>query len=156
LISPGTERSIEAKRILSRHRSDRSATTNPYEDGAGRLDTAFLNLAYASYVAASLIPGGLKFRLGLVAQSLFFTLWGILTNTWSAVVWNVIFAIVNGVQAYRITRRDAVRLTEEEEACRVALFTDLRRRDFLVLWSMGSERQAKTGWQLLRQGTDHN
>ena len=72
-------------------------------------------------------------------------------------VWHLIlFAIVNGVQAYRITRRDAVRLTEEEEACRVALFTDLRRRDFLVLWSMGSERQAKTGWQLLRQGTDHN
>jgi signal-transduction protein with cAMP-binding, CBS, and nucleotidyltransferase domain len=120
------------------------------------LDTAFLNLAYASYIAASLIPGGLKFRLGLVTQSLFFILWGLVTNTWSTVVWNVIFAIVNGAQVYRITRRNAVRLTEEEEACRVELFTDLSRRDFLVLWSMGSERQAETGWQLLREGTDHS
>lgn len=120
------------------------------------MDTTLLNLAYASYVAASIIPGGLKLRMGLVAQSLVFIVWGVVTNTWPAVVWNVAFALVNGAQAYRITRRNAVRLTDEEETCRVALFADLSRRDFLVLWSMSSERTAGAGRQLLSEGVDHN
>lgn len=118
------------------------------------MDTLLLNLAYASYVGASLLPTGMKLRVGLVLQSIVFITWGIASGTWSAVSWNLLFAAVNITQAVRISRRNSVRLTETEESLRRRLFPDLSRRDFLQMWSIGDRVECPAGRQLCTEGIE--
>ncbi|MFK7919885.1 MAG: cyclic nucleotide-binding domain-containing protein [Ilumatobacter sp.] len=117
------------------------------------MDTLLLNLAYISYIAASLLPTGLKLRVGLVVQSIVFVAWGAASGTWSAVWWNVLFGAVNVTQAIRIARRNSVQLSEREEQIRRRLFPELSRRDFLQLWSVGEHIEAATGHRLCTEGT---
>ncbi len=82
------------------------------------LDTLLLNLAYISYVTASLMPSGLKLRLGLIAQSIAFITWGVVSGTPTTVAWSLVFVSINIYKAVRIIRRDAVALTADEESVR--------------------------------------
>jgi hypothetical protein len=86
------------------------------------LDTLLLNLAYISYVTASLMPSGLKLRLGLIAQSIAFITWGVVSGTPTTVAWNLVFVSINIYKAVRIFLRDAVTLTADEESVRAAIF----------------------------------
>ncbi len=78
------------------------------------MDTLLLNLAYISYVTASLFPSGPKLRLALIAQSIVFIVWGAVSSNRSAIAWNLVFAAINIFQARLIlavpnrVRRSAV------------------------------------------------
>ena len=117
------------------------------------LDTLLLNLAYISYITASLMPSGLKLRLGLIAQSIAFITWGVVSGTPTTVAWNILFVSINIYKAVRIIRRDAVTLTAEEESVRVEIFPDLNRRAFLQLWAAGRGDDAPIDEQLCREGS---
>jgi len=117
------------------------------------LDTLLLNLAYISYVTASLMPSGLKLRLGLIAQSIAFITWGAVSGTPTTVAWNILFVSINIYKAVRIIRRDAVTLTEDEESVRAAIFPELDRRAFLQLWATGRGDDAPVDEQLCIEGS---
>ena len=117
------------------------------------LDTLLLNLAYISYVTASLMPSGLKLRLGLIAQSIAFITWGVVSGTPTTVAWNILFISINIYKAVRIVRRDAVTLTAGEEAVRIEIFPDLNRRAFLQLWATGRGDEALVDERLCREGS---
>ncbi len=117
------------------------------------MDTLLLNLAYLLYVAASLMPSGLKLRLGLIAQSIAFMTWAIVSGTPTTFAWNVLFVSINIYQAIRIVRRDSVTLEAEEESIRTTIFPSLSKRDFLQLWAAGRGDEAPVGEQLCTEGT---
>ncbi len=117
------------------------------------MDTLLLNLAYTFYVAASLMPSGLKLRLGLIAQSIAFMTWAVATGTPTTLVWNILFVSVNIYQAIRIVRRNAVTLGAEEESIRTAIFPNLSKRDFLQLWAAGRGDDAPVGERLCTEGS---
>ena len=120
------------------------------------MDTLLLNLAYISYITASLMPSGLKLRLGLIAQSIAFITWGVVSGTPTTVAWNILFVSINIYKAVRIIRRDAVTLTADEEAVRAEIFPDLDRRAFLQLWAAGRGDDAPIDERLCAEGSPNN
>lgn len=117
-------------------------------------ETVALNLAYLTYVVASLMPGGLKLRVALIVQSMMFITWAIISGTPTTIVWNILFSSANVWRAVRIVRRNSVPLSAEEEHVRRELFPSLSRRDFLLLWSIGRTDSAPVGEQFCAEGVE--
>lgn len=112
-----------------------------------------LNGAYVLYVASSLFRNPLKLRVALIATSVAFIVYGIVSPIWSVVWWNLAFGLSHLVQLLRTVRdRMRVSLSSEDEAMRSLLFDDLDRLDFFTLWSVGHERTVDDSVHLCTEG----
>ena len=112
------------------------------------MDAGFvaINIAYFFYVAATIPKRIVPLRLTLIVASAAFIVYGIIDDNRSVIVWNLLFVFPQLYQLLRELRAQAkVKLTEEEEAIRVARFGSMSARDFLMFWSIGEERTANAG-----------
>lgn len=119
------------------------------------IETVALNLAYTTYVIASLMPGGLKLRIALIVQSFMFITWAIISGTPTTIVWNILFTIANVWRVVRIVRENSVALDADEQRVHEALFPALSRRSFLLMWSLGDDESAPVGEQFCVEGMDN-
>lgn len=120
------------------------------------IETVALNLAYMTYVVASLMPGGLKLRVALIVQSFMFITWAIISETPTTIVWNILFSSANIWRAVRIVRRNSVGLNDTEMRVHQQMFPSLSRRSFLLLWSIGRDETSPVGEQFCVEGREMN
>lgn len=115
-----------------------------------------LNIAYVILLTATLMPTGIKLRIGLVFQNLAFVAAGFFLDNRTMMTWNAVFFVTNSVQTLRLIREQSVELTDEEATVRERLFPSLSPRSFLALWTAGHDRSAATDEVLIDEGQEQN
>lgn len=120
------------------------------------MEAAALNIAYALYVASGLVRTVARLRIALVIVSAAFIGWGVLSETWAAVAWNLAFGVVHAYQLIRLwMAKRAIDLSEVEKGIHNRLFDELSVTDFFTLWSIGQPRIHDPGDVLILEGTNH-
>lgn len=110
--------------------------------------------SYATFVVAGWLRNEIPLRIGLIVSGAGFVLFGVLTSSPSIVAWNSAFTVASIYRLARLLRADAsIELSAEEERMHRSVFHDLGRREFLNLWSAGTEARLD-GTVIVRQGED--
>lgn len=118
--------------------------------------TIALNIAYGLYVATGFVKTELKLRIALIIVSVAFIIWGFVSSTWSAVIWNVLFGSTHAYRVIKMWRQNrSIQLDERAAAVHARIFPELNRLDFFTLWSIGTTTVHETDEVLIEQGADH-
>lgn len=114
------------------------------------LGWVFLNVAYAVYLVSPIFTRMLPLRLVLLAATVLFIAYGIVSGVHSVIWWNIPFGLMHIVQIYRLfSARWAVDLDAEERAIHAELFPTLDAVDFNSLWSLGREELIDSHQQMI-------
>ena len=113
-----------------------------------------LNAAYAVYAVSGIFKDMLKLRVVLIVATVFFILYGIFADVWSAVWWNLPVGILHSWHVNRLLRaRRGVALNDESRAVQLLLFPDLNAVEFHAFWQTGTERTV-ANQVLIAKGND--
>ena len=113
-----------------------------------------INVGYFLMLSALLVRDILWLRAILIAaQSSLFS-YGLVSANQPVIFWNGLFVIINIIQVIRLVReRRPIELPEKLIEIYDKVFSSMRRREFLYLWHMATERQFKD--QLIVEGGKH-
>ena len=99
-----------------------------------------LNMAYVALLAAAFTTTLGRLRVLLIVGACCFLIFGLATEIWSMVAWNV---AIGGLHAFRMARdfrvQRSVDLTAEESVMRDRLSPAVSDFDFHMFWAMGTE-----------------
>lgn len=116
-------------------------------------ETVIFNIAYALFVASSLVRTLLRLRLALIGVAVAYIVWGIVAGNLSAILWNTAFAAIHAYQVFKLwAQRRSIELTDTERNVHERLFPDLDTIDFYTMWSIGNQRTLQPGATLIAQG----
>jgi hypothetical protein len=117
------------------------------------LTTVIGNLAYVLLVAMSLVRAILPLRLLAVAAGAVSIWYGLRIDNGIEIFWEVIFTVVNVVQAALLIReRRGIHLTDEERALHAALFQSMSVVDFNRFLRAGTWESQPEGTRLTTRG----
>ncbi len=115
-----------------------------------------LNLAYILMLFAFMLRDLLGLRTVLICAHISFIIYSGLVNNYSMLGWNVVFLLINTLQAVvLLKKRQPVELSEKLEKIYQKAFNHLKRREFLYFWHTGRE-EIKEGEYLVKSGTRQN
>ncbi|MEM7273849.1 MAG: cyclic nucleotide-binding domain-containing protein [Actinomycetota bacterium] len=115
-------------------------------------ETIVINIAYALYVASGFIKTLFRLRIALIGVSIAFVIWGVVSEVWAAVPWNIAFGAVHAYELFRMWREErAITLTEVEAGIHQRLFPDLDLMEFFTMWSVGTSRPLTVGTELITE-----
>lgn len=104
-----------------------------------------LNVAFVLYVGASWLKRELWLRIGLMGSSLGSLIFGILIDSPTSIVWNMLFLVATGYRVVQMLRADAnIELTDEEASMHRRVFPSLDRAEFLRVWEVGVDLEFRT------------
>ncbi len=142
--------------VADGYRTGRAASTGPEPARSKGLDleeAIALNIAYAVYVASGLAKSLVRLRVTMVIASVAFIIWGALSGTSIAIVWNVAFGAVHIYNLVRLwMQHRSIDLTETQTAIHRRLFSDLDVIDFYTLWSIGASEVVPSHTELILEG----
>lgn len=112
------------------------------------------NIAYVVFVGSSWLKQELWLRVGLSVASLGFVLFGVLIDSPTTVVWNLLFGLITAYRVFRMITADRnIVMTTDEIEIHESVFPTLTRGEFLRLWDVGIEHEFRTA-PLVAEGED--
>lgn len=103
-----------------------------------------LNLGYAINLLALTVRDVLWLRTVLLPAQLSFLVWGATLGYASTVAWNIVFIGINFFQIVRILmERRPIELPPDLDDIYERLFSEMKRREFLLFWETGTLRRIR-------------
>jgi len=103
------------------------------------MQDVLINIGYILMLGAFVVYDILWLRSILISAQLSLLSYGVFTDNFAVAFWNALFVVINTIQViYLIRQRRPIDLpTDLLDLCE-NYFKDMRRREFLYFWNMGS------------------